>query len=156
MIQKPSVEKGSLSDKDLQLLKRTFLKLTELYYESPKNESAINDLINLATLLTQTVTTSRETDALSLISTLEILKLKSKGCPSLLVAVEATLVHLRDPIRRPLQYPSLLYSLQRPEIFIAGCTLAVRFFDRLPGETDWKELLGELSRNISVSPSLCL
>jgi hypothetical protein len=40
---------------------------------------------------------------------------------------------------------------------VAGCTLAIRFFDRLGGsEFDWREILNELSRNISVSPSLCI
>ena len=54
-----SISSGCLSDKDIQLIRKTYAKLTELYYENPKNESAVADLINLGHLITQIVTTKR-------------------------------------------------------------------------------------------------
>jgi hypothetical protein len=83
--------KSNLSDKDLQLLKRTYIKLTELYYESPKSESAITDLVNFSTLLTQAVGIKRDCDQLSLTAFIEILKLKSKNSPPLLASAAGTL-----------------------------------------------------------------
>lgn len=83
--------KSNLSDKDLQLLKRTYIKLTELYYESPKSEPAITDLVNFSTLLTQSVGNKRDCDQLSLTSIIEILKIKSKNSPPLLASADGTL-----------------------------------------------------------------
>lgn len=105
--------KSCLSDKDLQLLKRTFSKLTELYYESPKSDSALADLINFSKMLTQVITSQRDAETVSLLSTIEILKLKSKSCPALIACADATLDHLRNPKAVPLQYQTLLYTLQR-------------------------------------------
>lgn len=50
---------GCLSDKDIQLVRKTYLKLTELYYENPKNESIIQSLINMGDLITQVITVKR-------------------------------------------------------------------------------------------------
>lgn len=60
-------EVGALSDKDLQLIKKTYSRLTELYYEN-KNEAAINDLISFGELIRQVISLKRESDILSLVS----------------------------------------------------------------------------------------
>lgn len=62
-----SKEVGALSDKDLQLIKKTYSRLTELYYEN-KNEAAINDLISFGELIRQVISLKRESDILSLVS----------------------------------------------------------------------------------------
>lgn len=119
---------GCLSDKDVQLLKKSFLKLTEIYYENSKNEASIRDLENLSSLITQVISTKREVDALSLISILEILKVKSKANPQLITCADSTIEHLRNPTPKAIQYDTLLYALQRSELFVVACTVGVRFY----------------------------
>lgn len=60
-------EVGALSDKDLQLIKKTYSRLTELYYEN-RNEAAITDLISFGELIRQVISQKRESDILSLVS----------------------------------------------------------------------------------------
>lgn len=50
---------GCLSDKDIQLIRKTYLKLTELYYENPKDESIISNLIHMGHLVTQVIALKR-------------------------------------------------------------------------------------------------
>lgn len=61
MIKKPTHQQvsGCLSDKDIQLIRKTYLKLTELYYENPKNESIICNLIKMGHLITQVISVKR-------------------------------------------------------------------------------------------------
>lgn len=60
-------EVGALSDKDLQLIKKTYSRLTELYYEN-RNEAAVTDLISFGELIRQVISQKRESDILSLVS----------------------------------------------------------------------------------------
>ena len=60
-------EVGALSDKDLQLIKKTYSRLTELYYEN-RNEAAVTDLISFGELIRQVISKKRESDILSLVS----------------------------------------------------------------------------------------
>ena len=60
-------EVAALSDKDLQLIKKTYSRLTELYYEN-RNEAAVTDLISFGELIRQVISQKRESDILSLVS----------------------------------------------------------------------------------------
>lgn len=74
-------EVQALSDKDLQLIRKTYCKLTELFYENLKNESVVADLITLGHLITQVIGNPRAVSVLALIPIIEPLKIKSKGRP---------------------------------------------------------------------------
>jgi hypothetical protein len=117
-----------LSDKDIQLLRKTYLKLTELYYENPKNESITSDIINIGHLITQTIQQKRESDVLSLIPITESLKVKSKSRPDILEHIEQTVNHLRFPTQNQIKYETLLHSLQTSDLFSVGCTVGIRFY----------------------------
>ena len=93
----------TLSDKDLQLLKKTYIRLTELFYES-KNESASRDLIVMGDLIRQSISTKREADTLSVLSIMEILKVKGRASPALVKSVEPVIAHLKQPSLQPIGY----------------------------------------------------
>ena len=59
----------------------------------------------------------------------------------------------------PVHPTNLLYSMQRKELVMVGCTIALRFYDSIrcsSAEFDWKAILGELSLNVGASPSLVI
>jgi hypothetical protein len=90
---------------------------------------------------------------------MEILKVKSKAYPQLIACADTTIEHLKNPVQKPIQYETLLYSLQKSELFVVGCTIGVRFYEKISSnnsEFDWKEIVNELSRNIAVNATLCI
>jgi hypothetical protein len=110
-------------------------------------------------LITQVITNKKESDTLSLISTMEILKVKSKANPQLIACADTTIEHLKNPVQKPIQYESLLYSLKKSELFVVGCTIGIRFFEKISSSNsafDWKEIIDELSCNIAINATLCI
>lgn len=90
---------------------------------------------------------------------MEILKVKSKARPALVTSADAAIDHLKKPEAKPLRYETLLYALQRSELFVIGCTIGVRFYEKISsnvGGFDWKELLNELARNIAINGIICI
>jgi hypothetical protein len=147
------------SDKDLQLVKKTYRRVVENFYENTKNQSAIEDVIGLGNLITQVLYTPKDINATAVISVMEILKIKGKQCTPLMNHIDQTMSMFTKPTERPIKYETLLLALQKSELFVVGCTVAIRFFEKLEGnssEIDWKNIIVELGRNIPISPTLCI
>jgi hypothetical protein len=87
----------SLSDKDIQLLRKTYCRLTELFYENGKNDSVVRDLMHLSDLITQVIATSKEANVLALLPIIEPLKIKAKSRPELLSHIDSVIKHLKLP-----------------------------------------------------------
>lgn len=119
---------GGLSDKDIQLIKKTYCKLTELYYENNRNEATVSDLIHMGQLITQVISTKRSSEVLALVSITESLKVKSKSRPDILEHIEQTVNHLKFPVEKAIRYETLLHALQQSDLFAVGSTVAVRFY----------------------------
>jgi hypothetical protein len=92
-----------LSDKDLQLVRKTYCKLTELYYENTGSDAMVADLICLGNLITQTVPTGRQVSVLSILPIIEPLKIKSKSRPELLAHIDQVIAHLKSPAPATIQ-----------------------------------------------------
>ena len=45
----------TLSDKDIQIIRKAYCTLTELFYENSKNEAVVRDLVILGTLITEVI-----------------------------------------------------------------------------------------------------
>ena len=54
----------------------------------------------------------------------------------------------------------MLPSLQQSDLFTVGCTIAIRFYEKIvtsqSSEFNWKDIISELSRNIAVNPTVCI
>lgn len=72
-----------LSDKDYQLVSKTFRKISELYYENPQNKEPLDNLICIASLVPMIVPSKISTNGLTIMSQMEILKAKVKNVPNL-------------------------------------------------------------------------
>lgn len=58
-----------------------------------------------------------------------------------------------------MKYSTVIHCLQKSQLFTVGCTMIIRFYQRLVCQgnaINWKEMISELSRNVSVEPSLCI
>jgi len=132
------------SDKDLQLIKKTYRRVVENFYENTKNQSAIEDVIGLGNLITQVLYTPKDINATAVISVMEILKIKGKQYTQLMAHLDQIMPMLAKPTERSIKYETLLLALQKSELFVIGCTVAIRFFEKLEGnssEMDWKNII---------------
>jgi hypothetical protein len=61
-------------------------------------------LINFGDIITQVIFTKRESDALSITSMMEILKVKSKSRTDLVAHTDIIIEHLKNPKENPIKY----------------------------------------------------
>lgn len=74
----------TLSGNDFELITKTFRRCAELFYENKKNEAYIQDLICLASLFPQIISTKASINGLTILSQIEVLRAKAKGCQILI------------------------------------------------------------------------
>lgn len=99
-----------LSDKDLQILKVTYRTVIENLYENPSEDNAAG-IILLNELTMQVISTREQSDALLLISMLEILKVKTKSNKELSDSIQSTIIHLKNPLKIHLKDQTIQESL---------------------------------------------
>ena len=115
-----------LSDKDLQILKVTYRTVIENLYENPSEDNAAG-IILLNELTMQVISTREQSDALLLISMLEILKVKTKSNKELSDSIQSTIIHLKNPLKIHLKDQTIQESLERIEVYTLSCTIINQF-----------------------------
>lgn len=117
-----------LSDKDLQILKVTYRTVIENLYENPSEDNAAG-IILLNELTMQVISTREQSDALLLISMLEILKVKTKSNKELSDSIQSTIIHLKNPLKIHLKDQTIQESLERIEVYTLSCTIINQFYE---------------------------
>ena len=117
-----------LSDKDLQILKVTYRTVIENLYENPSEDNAAG-IILLNELTMQVIYTREQSDALLLISMLEILKVKTKSNKELSDSIQSTIIHLKNPLKIHLKDQTIQESLERIEVYTLSCTIINQFYE---------------------------
>jgi len=74
----------SLSGKDFELITKTYRRSAELFYENKKNDTYVQDLICLTSLFPQIISSKACINGLTILSQMEILRAKAKGCQLLI------------------------------------------------------------------------
>lgn len=101
-----------LSAKDYQLVRKTFRKVSELYYENPREEEFTANLICLTGLVPMIVPSRVSNNDLTILSQMEILKAKARNSPALTTQLSQTIEHLRNPKYIPIKSGLLIEALK--------------------------------------------
>ena len=102
-----------LSDKDYQLVSKTFRRVCELYYENTHNEDYLQVLMLMADLIPQLVPSKNYTNGLTITAQMEILKAKVRSNGVLTGKLEHALTHLKSPRYLELNCGLLVEILKR-------------------------------------------
>ena len=147
-----------LSDKDYQLVSKTYRKICELFYENTSNEDNLQNISVLTSLIPQIVPSKSCTNRLTIVSQMEILKAKMRNRPNVSSIIEHTLNHLKNPKYVPLDHNLLVESLNKMELFSVACTITLRYLAVLKQnhQIDWKIVIDSISQSINLSPHLSI
>lgn len=98
----------------------------------------------------QVISTPDQSDAMLLVSILEVLKMKAKANKDLAQSIQKTIIHLKNPLKIKLKQQTLESGLETIELYHLTCMIIARFYSgELKGKNnyDWKELISRISTN---------
>lgn len=133
----------TFSDKDYQLLSKTFRKVSELFYERPNDKDTIHCLVSLIKLIPQVVPSKACTNGLTIMSQMEILKAKSRNNTQIAARLNEAIEHVKHPKYIGINGGLLVEVLQKSQLFTVGCTVILRYFSSLKQQhnIDWKAVI---------------